>query len=197
MNVVRLHNSSRSGICQKPQFASTMLKIVAPAGWASVTSLFGSGWTSHSTLPFSCWKSAQIMTAPDGLGKTTIFVCHCVCSSTGYVMLKNCMQDFPPAPFSKWEWACCKGCSYTANYFALGLSCMTLFSLLNVLKCAFEMWGNWSAWESALGQVVDLCQHIHDIKRKWIAGEPNKLCCTFRSTKKTCVHCLSLYAKPT
>ena len=54
MNVVRLCDSSDSGICQKPQLVSNLLKIVAPASWACVTSTFGKGWTSRSTLSFIC-----------------------------------------------------------------------------------------------------------------------------------------------
>ena len=70
------------GICQNPQLASSLLKAVAPAIWARVSSTLGRGCTSHRTLSFSVRKSTQMQTAPDFLGTTTMPAHHGVSSST-------------------------------------------------------------------------------------------------------------------
>ena len=72
MNVVRYFDSSASGICQKPLFASSLLNSVAPDSCAKVSSTLGIGWVSRNTHSFKGFRSMQIRMSPDRLGTTTI-----------------------------------------------------------------------------------------------------------------------------
>ena len=54
----------------------TSKKTLAPASWAKVSSTFGSGWTSLSTLWLSGLRSMYILTFPVFLGTTTIPAHH-------------------------------------------------------------------------------------------------------------------------
>ncbi len=61
-----------SGICQNPLLASNLLKILAPAIWAKVSSTLGIGWISLHTSSLRGFRSTQIRIAPDFLGATTM-----------------------------------------------------------------------------------------------------------------------------
>ena len=43
MNVVNSRDLFASGICQNPEFASSLLNTLAPDSWARVSSTFGRG----------------------------------------------------------------------------------------------------------------------------------------------------------
>ena len=60
MNVVRSREEGERGICQNPLLASNLEKIFAPLSRANVSSTFGSGCTSLSTLLFSGLRSTQM-----------------------------------------------------------------------------------------------------------------------------------------
>lgn len=60
MKVVRRRDSSEIDICQYLLLASSFVKTLAPANWASVSSTLGSGWTSLRTHLLGGLKSTQI-----------------------------------------------------------------------------------------------------------------------------------------
>jgi len=62
--VVKWRDSSIRGICQNPLLASNLVKQVAPASWANVSSTLGSGWISLKTLSFNAFKSTQMQMEP-------------------------------------------------------------------------------------------------------------------------------------
>ena len=66
----------------EPLFASNLLKILAPASCARVSSTLGNGCTSLSTLSFSSFRLTQMRMAPSFLGTKTIPAHHGVGSST-------------------------------------------------------------------------------------------------------------------
>ena len=72
INVVSSLELSSSGICQNPLLASNLLKTVAPASCARVSSTFGMGWVSRSTHSLMRRKSTQMRSEPDLLGTTTM-----------------------------------------------------------------------------------------------------------------------------
>ena len=63
-------------ICQNPELASNLEKILAPTSWANVSSTFGRGWMSLITLLLSGFRSTHMWTAPNFLGTTTIPAHH-------------------------------------------------------------------------------------------------------------------------
>ena len=65
-------DSGAKGICQKPLLASSLLKMVAPARSARVSSTFGIGCGSRRTFSLSGLRSTHILTSPDRFGTTTM-----------------------------------------------------------------------------------------------------------------------------
>ena len=72
MKVVSSPNSNVSFICQNPEFASSLVKILDPANLPSVVSTAGRGWYSLFTYLFSLLRSTHILTFPLLLGVTTM-----------------------------------------------------------------------------------------------------------------------------
>ena len=97
MKVVRSRKLSASGVCQNPQLASSLLKTVAPASCARVSSTVGKGCTSCKTLSFSGMKSTHMQTEPDfttmpahqGVGSSTLDMTprDSICSSSSWTFL--------------------------------------------------------------------------------------------------------------
>ena len=54
INVVNLREASASGICQKPDIASSLLNTSAPFNCARILSILGRGYISLWTLLFRC-----------------------------------------------------------------------------------------------------------------------------------------------
>ena len=80
---------------------------------------------------------------------------------------------------------------HRANGFASGLSCIAYLSPLNVAR-PLKSKGHWSGIGVCSETDCETVSTYVNTFRAWIAGRPNKLCFTFRRTKMTCVHCLSL-----
>ena len=91
MNVVSNCDSSASGICQKPEFASTLEKMVAPLSCASVSSTGGIGNVSRRTPSFKGLRSTHILTLPDFFGTTTM-PAHQGVGSVTFLMTPNAIE---------------------------------------------------------------------------------------------------------
>ena len=72
INVVSKEDSCDSSTCQKPEFASSLVKIFAHPICASVCSTDGRICLSRCTLLFNLVWSAQILTFPLAFSTTTI-----------------------------------------------------------------------------------------------------------------------------
>ena len=73
-NNVSSEESAESGICQKPELASSFVNTWALVVCARVCSTAGRRCHSRHTLLLSFIKSAQMRTLPSGVGTTTILV---------------------------------------------------------------------------------------------------------------------------
>ena len=94
MKVVSSADSFDNGICQNPEFASSLEKYRAPAICARVWSMAGNVYRHSSyTLSLSLVRSTQIRTRPSVLGTTTIPTHHSVDVSTGSITPSHCMQS--------------------------------------------------------------------------------------------------------
>ena len=72
MTVVNRRDLALKGICQNPLFASSLLKSVAPANCARVSSTWGMGYVSRRTFSLRGFKLTQILTSPDRFDTTTM-----------------------------------------------------------------------------------------------------------------------------
>ena len=76
MNAVQWRNSLAKGICQKPLFAFSLVKICVSKSWANVPLIAGSGWNSPITFSFKGFMLTHILTFPEGFGTTTMPAHH-------------------------------------------------------------------------------------------------------------------------
>ena len=99
MKVVSLADSGDKPICQNPELASSLLKMVAPASWAKVWWTPGKGSYSLRILSLSLVKSTHMRTLSLAYGTTTIPAHHSVGSSTF-----KWSPFVPSVRVSRWLW---------------------------------------------------------------------------------------------
>ena len=168
------------GICQNPLLASNFEKTFAPASWAKVSSTFGSGWTSLSTLWLSGLRSTHILTFPFFLGTTTIPAHHSVGSVTLEITPAFSILSSSSATCDRRGRGTCRGVKIACG-FASGRSWM-LYSPASVPS-------PWNTLENRFltSSGVVVCDWSESVLiarcRSVIPGSPNRLCLRCSTTK--------------
>ena len=175
-------------ICQNPLLASNFEKTLAPASWESVSSTFGSGWTSLSTFWLSGLRSTQIRTLPDFLGTTTIPAHHGVGSDTLEITPVFSVLSSSSATLGRRGKGTCCGVKSACGLVS-GRSQMW-YSLARVPRS----WKTFVNFFWTLSAVVGVpTESILTARYKSVvAGSPSRLVVRWSTTKAWCLASLSL-----